>query len=321
VASLESAGPGDLVFVRSARYAKALSSSSAGAVIVPEGVDAGPLPAIRSPDPGLDFARAAALLCPAPSPEPGVHPSAVVDPDARVDPTAHVGALAVVGARSRVGAGSVLYPHSVVYPDAVLGAACTLHAGAVVREGSLLGDRVVLQPGAIVGGDGFGYALNEQGLFEKVPQLGRVVIEDDVEIGAGATVDRATLGETRIGRAVKIDNLVMIGHNCELGEGTVVVAQTGLAGSTRVGRRAFLMAQVGTSGHLSIGDGAFLGARAGVIRDVAPGARVFGYPAVEERAWHRVVAALTRLPELLRRVRALEKHLGLRRGGNEPGPS
>lgn len=316
VGSLESAGPSDLTFVRSKRYAERLISSSAGAVILPEDVDAAGRPAIRSPDPGLDFARAAAQLVPELRPEPGIDPSAVVSPEARVDPGAHVGALAVVGARARVGAGSVLHPHSVVYPDACVGADCTLHAGAIVREGCVLGDRVVLQPGAVIGGDGFGYAMNERGVFEKVPQLGRVLVEDDVEIGANTTVDRATLGETRLGEGVKIDNLVMVGHNCEVGEGSMIVAQSGLSGSTVVGRRALLMAQTGTGGHLRIGDGVFVGARGGIRHDVPQGRRVFGYPALEERAWHRAMAALSRLPEALRRLRRVERHLGLRPGAD-----
>jgi UDP-3-O-[3-hydroxymyristoyl] glucosamine N-acyltransferase len=316
VGSLEAAGPSDLTFVRSERYAEKLSSSRAGAVILPEGLDAAGRPAIRSPDPGLDFARAAADLAPGARPSPGIDPKAVVAPDARVDPSAHVGALAVVGARARVGAGSVIHPHAVVYPDASIGADCTVHAGAVVREGCVLGDRVILQPGVVIGGDGFGYAMNEKGVFEKVPQLGRVVVGDDVEIGANTTVDRATLGETRLDDHVKIDNLVMVGHNCEVGEGSMIIAQAGLAGSTVVGRRVFLMAQSGTSGHLTIGDGAFVGGRGGITRDVDPGRRLWGFPAMEERAWHRAMVALARLPEVLRRLRGVERKLGLRPGGD-----
>ncbi len=306
VASLESAGPADLAFVRSERYAEQLAASKAGAVIVPEGLD-----------PGLDFARAAAELVPQEPPAAGVHPDAAVAPDAQVDPSASVGPLAVVGAGARIGAGSVLHPHAVVYAGASVGVGCTLHAGAVVREGCVLGDRVILQPGAVIGGDGFGYAMNEKGVFEKVPQLGRVVVGDDVEVGANTTVDRATLGETRLDAHVKIDNLVMVGHNCEVGEGTMIVAQSGLAGSTRVGRRVFLMAQSGTAGHLHIDDGAFVGGRAGITRDVPRGSRLFGFPAMEERAWHRAMVALARLPDVLRRLRGVERRLGLR-GRDEP---
>ncbi len=312
VASLESAGAADLVFVRSPQYAERLAESRAGAVIVPPGVDPGGRPAIRSPDPGRDFARAVGELVPEVRPAPGVHPRAVVAADAQVHPGAHVGPLAVVGARARVGRGSAIFAHATLYDGVVVGADCTIHAGAVIREGVVLGDRVILQPGVVVGGDGFGYVFGEGGVFEKVPQVGSVVVGDDVEIGANSTIDRATLGETRLGHGVKIDNLVMIGHNCEVGEGSAIVAQSGLAGSTVVGRRVFLMAQTGATGHLAIGDGAFVGVRGGVTRDVAPGAKVFGFPAVEARAWHRAVAALARLPEALRRLRNLERRLGVR---------
>ena len=320
VASLESAGPRDLVFVRSARYAARLAASRAGAAIVPEGVDPGGRPAIRSPDPGRDFARAVDELVPELRPGPGVHRSAVVAADAEIHPSAHVGPLAVLGARVRVGPGSVIHAHATLYDDVVVGADCTIHAGTVIRERVVLGDRVILQPGVVLGGDGFGYVFAEGGGFEKVPQVGCVVVGDDVEVGANATVDRATLGETRLGRGVKIDNLVMIGHNCDVGDGSAIVAQSGLAGSTVVGRRVFLMAQVGTTGHLTIGDGAFVGARGGVTRDVEPGAKVFGYPALEQRAWHRAMAALTRLPEALRRLRALERRLGVRSPGGDRTP-
>ncbi len=311
-ASLESAGPGDLSFVRSRRWARFVESTRAGALIVPAGVDPAGRPAIVSPDPGLDFARAVAWLVPERPPRPGVHPGAQVDPTAEIDPAASVGPGCVVGPRSRVGPGSVLYCNVTLYEDVSVGADCRLHAAAVLREGTRLGDRVILQPGVVLGGDGFGYAFAEDGSLEKVPQIGVVVIEDDVEIGANTTVDRATLGETRIRRGAKIDNLVQIAHNCDVGEGAVLVSQSGLAGSTRVGARAMLMAQSGAAGHLAIGERAFVGARAGLHKDVAPGARVWGAPQMEERAWHRAMAALARLPEALRRLRALEKRVGLR---------
>jgi UDP-3-O-[3-hydroxymyristoyl] glucosamine N-acyltransferase len=319
VASLGEGGPAELGFLRSARHAAELAASRIGAVIAPPGVEVGGRPAIRSASPNLDIARAARLLAPEPRPAPGVHPRAAVDPAAEVHPEASVGPGAVVGARSRVGARSVLHANATVYADVRIGEDCTLHAGCVVREGCELGDRVILQPGAVLGGDGFGYEFDERGGFEKVPQLGRVVVEDDVEIGACTTVDRARFGETRIGRGVKIDNLVMIGHNCQVGEGSAIVAQSGLAGSSVVGRRVFLMAQTGVANQATIGDGAFVGVRAGAFQDVSPGSRVWGFPAVPERTWHRTMAVLHRLPELLRRVRRLERRLGgPPGGGGEP---
>jgi UDP-3-O-[3-hydroxymyristoyl] glucosamine N-acyltransferase len=317
VASLEEGGPGELGFLRSERHLGELAASRIGAVIAPPGVDVGGRPVIRSPSPNLDIARAARLLSPAVRPPPGVHPRAVVDPSAEIHPEASVGPCAVVGARSRIGARSVLHAHVSVYEDVQLGADCVLHAGAVVREGTRIGDRVILQPGAVLGGDGFGYEFDEGGGLEKVPQLGVVVLEDDVEIGANATVDRARFGETRIGRGVKIDNLVMIGHNCRIGDGSAVVAQSGLAGGTVVGRRVFFMAQTGAANRPHIGDGAFIGARGGVLQDVEPGRRVYGFPAVPERTWHRTMAVLHRLPEVLRRLRRLERAAGERTGEDE----
>jgi UDP-3-O-[3-hydroxymyristoyl] glucosamine N-acyltransferase len=309
-APLESAGPHDLSFVSSARWARALATSRAGAVIVPAGVDAGGRPALRSGRPRLDFARAVALLHPAERPPAGVHPRAQVAPDARVHPEASIGANAVVGAGCAIGARSVLHANVTLYPRVEIGADCEIHAGCVLREDTHLGDRVILQPGVVLGGDGFGYELDEGGAWFKVPHVGRVVVEDDVEIGACTTVDRGSFGETRLARGVKIDNLVQIAHNCRIGEGSIVVAQSGLAGSTVVGRRAVLMARVGAAGHLTIGDGAFVGVRAGLHKDVAPGARVWGTPQMEERTWHRAMAALARLPDALRRLRALEQRLG-----------
>lgn len=319
VAPLAGAGPEDLSFARSAAYARALAASRAGAVIVPPGLDAGGRPALRSPRPDLDFARAVALLAAPERPAPGVHPSAVVAPDARIDPSAHVGPLAVVGARATVGARSVLHPHAVLYPDVRVGADCVLHAGCVLREEVEIGDRVVLHAGAVLGADGFGYALDETGRPIKVPQVGRVVLEDDVEVGANATIDRATLGETRVRRNAKIDNLVVVSHNCDVGEDVLVAAQSGLAGSTTVGRGAILMGQTASAGHLTIGAASFLGGRAALHKDLPPGSRVWGAPPLEERRWHKSVAAFARLPEMLRRLRAVERRLGLR--GDEQGPA
>jgi UDP-3-O-[3-hydroxymyristoyl] glucosamine N-acyltransferase len=312
VAPLESAGECELSYVRSSSWAAAGARSRAGALILPEGSDAGGRPAIPSPNPALDFARAVRRIRPPSRPAPGTSSAAWIDPEASVDPSASVGPGVAVGAGSRVGARTILHANVTVYRGVEIGEDCELHAGVVVREDTVMGNRVCLEPGVVIGGDGFGYVHDEGGRFEKVPQVGRVVIEDDVEIGAGSTVDRATLSETRIRRGAKIDNLVQIAHNCDVGEGAVIAGQTGLSGSTVVGPGAIIMAQVGSAGHLRVGARAFVGARAGLHRDVPEGARVWGSPQMEERAWHRAVAALARLPGALRRLRAVERKLGLR---------
>jgi UDP-3-O-[3-hydroxymyristoyl] glucosamine N-acyltransferase len=319
VAALESAGPDDLAFVRGPRYAEALAASRAGFAIAPPSVDTGERPAIRSPRPDFDFARAVALLYEPERPPAGVHPTAVVAPDAVVDASASVGPYVVVGPRCRVGARSVLHAHVVLYPEVRIGADCELHAGCVLREETELGDRVLVHPGAAIGADGFGYTFDERRRPIKIPQIGRVVIEDDAEIGALTAIDRATLGVTRIGRNAKIDDLCVVAHNCDVGADVILVGQSGLAGSTVVEDGAILMGQTGTTGHLRIGARAFLAGRTAVHKDVPPGARLFGAPAMPERAWHRTMAALARLPDALRRLRAVERRLGIRgaRGEDE----
>jgi UDP-3-O-[3-hydroxymyristoyl] glucosamine N-acyltransferase len=319
VAALESAGPGDLVHARSGRFAAALRASAAGAVIAPPGLDTGGRPAIRSPNPGLDFARAARRIAPPAGFEPGVHPAACVDPAARIDPSASVGPGCAVGARSRVGPRSRLHARVTLYADVEVGADCVLHAGCVLREGTRLGARVLLQPGVVLGGDGFGYAMDEEGRLEALPRLGCVVVEDDVEIGANTTVDRGSLGETRIARGAKLDNLVQVAHNVAIGENAVVAAQTGIAGSTVVGARALLMAQAGIADHARIGERAFVAPKSGVRGEVGPGERVMGYPHREIGAFRRIWAALALLPGVLRRLRAVERRLGIPpgEGGSE----
>ncbi len=313
VAALEQAGPSDIAFVRSAEHSHRVADTRAGALILLPDVDPGSCSAIRSPNPALDFARVVERLAPCLRPPAGLHSSAELAEDAEVDASAVLSACVVIGAGSRVGPRSVLHPNVTVYPNVEIGSDCVIHSGVVLREDTVLGDRVVLQPGVIIGGDGFGYLADEQGLPRRMPHIGRVVIEDDVEIGANTTVDRATFDETRIRRAAKIDNLVQIAHNCDIGEGAIVVAQSGLSGSTWVGSGAIIMAQAGSAGHLRVGERAFVGARAGLHKDVAPGSRVWGAPQLEARRWHKAMAALARLPDALRRLRAVERELGLRR--------
>ena len=306
VAGLDEAGPGDLSFLANPRYAEKLRATRAGAVVVAPGHEA-PVPSLVCDNPYLAFSRAVALVRAQPRPAPGVHPSAHVHATAVVGDGVHVGALAVVGAGVRVGARSVLHPHVVLYDGVLVGEDCELHSGVQVRERCRLGDRVVVQNGAVIGADGFGFARDAEGRYHKFPQVGIVVVEDDVEIGALAAIDRAALGETRIGRGSKLDNLVQVGHSVTIGEDSVLAGQVGVAGSTRIGRRVTLAGQVGVAGHLEIGDGVVATAQTGIPSSVEPGAVVSGYPAIENRAWLKASAVFAKLPELLRRLRELER--------------
>ena len=306
VCGIEDAVPGDLTFVSNPRYVPRLATTRASAVIVVPELET-PLPSLLAANPYLTFARAVALLHPQPAPPAGIHPTAAVDPTAELGEGVHVGAMAVVGSRVRIGAGTVIHPHVVLYPEVQVGEDCLLHSGVQVRERCRLGHRVIVQNGAVIGADGFGFAKDAEGRYEKIPQVGTVVIDDDVEIGALTAVDRAALGETRIGRGTKIDNLVQIGHSVTIGRDTVIAGQVGIAGSTKIGDRVVLAGQVGVVGHIAIGDGVIVTAQTGVPGDVEPGAIISGSPAIENRTWLRSIAVFAKLPELSKRVRQLER--------------
>lgn len=306
VAGIEESEPGDLTFVANPKYAGHLASTRASAVIVAAAVETA-LPSLLSPNPYLTYAHAVAVLHPeVPAPQ-GVGPGAVVHQSARLGPGVSIGALAVVGAGVQIGARSVIGPHVVLYDGVEIGEDCRLHSGVQVRERCRLGHRVIVQNGAVIGSDGFGFARDEDGRYHKIPQVGIVVVEDDVEIGALTAIDRAALRETRIGKGVKIDNLVQIGHSVSIGPDTVLAGQVGIAGSTRIGSRVTLAGQVGVAGHLQVGDGAIASAQTGIPSSVAAGAFVSGSPAIDNRTWLKASAVFARLPELLKRVRALEK--------------
>jgi UDP-3-O-[3-hydroxymyristoyl] glucosamine N-acyltransferase len=308
MAGIEHAGPGDLTFVANRKYLARLAGTRASAVIVADGV-ATTLPRVISKNPYLTYAQAAALLHPAERPSPGVHATASVDPSASLGEGAHVGAYAVIGPQARVGPRSVIHPHVVLYAEAVIGADCVIHSSVQIRERCVLGDRVIVQNGAVIGGDGFGFARDEAGRYVKIPQIGTVVIEDDVEIGALTALDRAAMSETRVGRGTKIDNLVQVGHSVTIGSDSVIAGQAGIAGSAQIGNRVTLAGQVGVVGHLKIGDGAIVTAQSGIPGDLEAGALVSGSPAFANREWLKATAVFARLPELQRRVRELERKL------------
>jgi len=305
VAGIEEAGTNDVTFVSNPKYAPLARTTRAAAVLVAEDFPAIPAATLRTSNPYLAFARAIEIFYQSPVYAPGIHPTAVVDPTARLGRECHLGAYVVVGSKVVLGDHATLLPHVVIYPGASIGKNFFAHAHAVVREGCRLGDDVILQNGAVVGADGFGFAKDDAGRWHKIPQSGPAVLEDRVEVQANACIDRASVGETRIAAGAKIDNLVQVGHGSTVGENTLLCAQAGLAGSTHVGRNAILAGQAGVAGHCTIGDGAILTAQTGAAGDVAAGKVVSGTPAIDNRLWLRAVAAYNRLPEIARLVRKL----------------
>ena len=323
VAPIETAGPGDLTFLHHPKYLQHLATTRAAAVIMPPGTQSPPCAVLRHENPYLAFATALRLFFPEAPRWAGVHPQAAVAATARLAPGVAVGAFAVVEDAAEVGEETQIGPQVYIGRGSRIGRSCLLYPQVVIREGVTVGDRVIIHSGTVVGSDGFGYARDAQGRSHKVLQVGRVVIEDDVELGANVTVDRATLGATRIGRGTKIDNLVQIAHNVVIGEHSVVVAQVAIAGSTELGRHVTIGGQAGIVGHVKIGDRSVIGSQAGVGEDVPAGAMVLGSPALPHLTTKRIWAAWARLPELLRRVRKLERRLGTgtdRTGQEEPRP-
>ncbi len=309
VAGLEEAGPTELTFLSNPKYAPLVRRTRAAAVLVEAAVADCPAALLLSANPYLDFARALALFHPPEKREPGIHPTAVIAASARIGANASVGPFVVIEAGAVIGRNAVLHPHVVIERGAAVGDDFEAHPQVTVRSGSRIGDRVILHNGVTVGSDGFGFARRADGSHHKIPQTGIAVIEDDVEIQAGACIDRAAVGETRIGRGTKIDNLVQIGHAVKIGADTILCAQVGIAGSTTVGSNCVFAGQVGLVNHLKIGDGVLITAQSGVSSDLPDGAKVSGYPATDNRQWLRSTVVYNRLPELAREVRRLRKKI------------
>lgn len=306
---MEHAVEGQITFLANMKYAPKARETRASAIIAgPRTGDLG-RPVVVSENPYLDFARALAFFYQPPRPAPGIHPSAVIDPTASIGEEASIGAGCYIGANVKIGRRAVLHPLVAVYEGAVIGDDFLAHSGAVVREFCRIGDRVILQNQVVVGGDGFGFAKRADGTHEKIVQSGPAVIEDDVEIQTLSSVDRATVGETRVKRGAKIDSLVQVGHACVVGENNIICSQTGLAGSSILGRNVLLAGQVGVSGHLTIHDGAVVYAQSGIGGDIPAGGVVSGSPAFDAAEWRRAVTAFPRLPEILKTVRRLEKRV------------
>ncbi|MEQ8967197.1 MAG: UDP-3-O-(3-hydroxymyristoyl)glucosamine N-acyltransferase [Azospirillaceae bacterium] len=296
VAPLETAGPQELSFLENRKYAAAFEVSAAGAcVVAPAFVKRAPegMALLVSPKPYRSYALMAQAFYPAPSATAGVHPSAVVDPSATVAPSAEIGPYAVIGPRAEIGERCRIGAHAIIGHGVVLGADTAVLEGASVAY-ALVGERVVIYPGARVGQDGFGFAMDPAG-HVRVPQVGRVLVGDDVEIGANVTIDRGAGPDTVIGRGSMIDNLVQIGHNVQIGEGSVIVAQAGIAGSSKLGRFVALGAQSGVAGHLELGDGARLAAASGLMDDIEPGQEYCGLPAIPCRQFWRLQVRLARM--------------------------
>lgn len=307
VAGMEHAGPHHLTFLANPKYAPKVRNTKAGAILVAEAIPG--LTCLVSANPYLDFARALALFYRPPQPAPGIHHLASVAKSAVIGENCSIGPFAVVGERVRLGRNAVLHPHVVIYEGAEIGDEFLAHSHAVVREFCRIGSRVILQNGVVVGGDGFGFAKRADGSHFKIVQSGLTIIEDDVEIQSLTSVDRATVGETVVKRGAKVDSLVQVGHGCIVGEDSIICAQTGLAGGTKLERNVLLAGQVGSAGHLTVHEGAIVYAQSGIGSDVPARARISGSPAFAASEWLRAVTAFSKLPELLKTVRELKKKL------------
>ena len=307
VAGMEHAAAGHLTFLSNPKYAPKVKHTKASAILVSEAVTGLDIACLVSGNPYLDFARALALFYQPPRSAPGVHPLACIAPSAVLGDNSSIGPFAVVGERVRIGSNAVLHPHVVIYEGVEIGDDFLAHSHAVVREFCKIGNRVILQNGVVVGGDGFGFARRADGVQVKIVQSGVTVLEDDVEVQSLTSVDRATVGETRVKRGAKIDSLVQVGHACTVGEDNIICAQTGLAGSTVLERNVVLAGQVGSSGHLTVHEGAVVYAQSGIGGDVEKGARISGSPAFAANEWLRAVTSFPKLPELLKTVRELKR--------------
>ena len=306
VAGIHEAGPGDITFLANARYQKAVAATSASAIILPDNRSTAPCPVIRARNPYLAFSRAVAVFAPDDRPAPGVHPLAAIADDAVLGDKVSVGPFVSIGAGASIGARTIVHPHVTIGPGVRVGEDCVVHAQVSLRERVTIGSRVVLQNGVVIGGDGYGFVRREDGTHEKIPQVATVVIEDDVEIGANTTVDRPSVGETRVKAGAKIDNLVQIAHGVVVGRNALIVAQVGISGSTVIGDNVILGGQVGVGGHLTIGDGATAVGQSGVTNSLGPGEHVAGYPAIDRQGWRRSSVIFKHLPELKRRLEELE---------------
>jgi UDP-3-O-[3-hydroxymyristoyl] glucosamine N-acyltransferase len=309
-AGLDEAREGHVTFLANPRYTPRVNTTLASAIYLSEEATTEKSIAIlRVKDPYLAYTRALRVFYPEPEAEPFVHPGAVIDPSAKVGKNVSIGACVVIGRNVEIADNVWLHPNVTVYEDVTVGKGSVIHSGVAIRERTVIGERVVIHNNSVIGCDGFGYAKDEERRWLKIPQAGRVVIEDDVEIGACTTIDRASVGESRIGRGSKLDNLVQIGHSCTVAEDTLLCAQVGLAGSSHIGSRVILAGQAGVAGHLTIGDDVVLTAKSATSHDIPAGKVISGIPAFDNKDWLRSTAAFRRLGEMVRTLRDLEKRV------------
>jgi UDP-3-O-[3-hydroxymyristoyl] glucosamine N-acyltransferase len=318
IGPLDSAKEGDLTFVTNPRYVKKAGTTGASAILSDRELPGVQKTFLLAKNPYATLARLIELYHPSARPEAGVQDGAWVHPTATIHPQASIYPGACVMAGAEVGAKSILYPGVVVGDSVVIGEGCILYPNVSVREKCVLGNRVILQPGVVIGADGFGFAP-DQGVYVKIPQIGNVVLEDDVEIGANTCIDRGALGSTRIGKGTKMDDLVMIGHNVIVGQNTIIVSQTGISGSTQIGNHVVMGGQVGLAGHLKIGDNVTLATRTGVMEDIPEKGVYWGSPSSDMATEMKNVAAYRQLPEMIKRLRKLEKEVAKLTGGETHG--
>jgi UDP-3-O-[3-hydroxymyristoyl] glucosamine N-acyltransferase len=309
VAGIEQAGPGDITFVANSKYQSRLATTCASAVIVGENSPAAPCAMLRTRQPYVAFASAVGLLSPESEPPAGIHPLTSIAPSAVIGEDVSIAAFVSIDDDVTIGRDVVIGPHVSIGRGATIGDGCRLHARVSIRQRSILGRRVILQDGVVIGGDGFGFAKREDGSYEKIPQRGVVVIEDDVEIGANSTVDRPAVGETRICAGAKIDNLVQVAHGVRVGRNTMLCAQVGIAGSSVIGDDVVLAGQVGVAGHVDIGDRVTATAQTGIPNSVDAGTFISGYPAIPNRDWLKASVLFRRLPELKKALGDLQQRL------------
>jgi UDP-3-O-[3-hydroxymyristoyl] glucosamine N-acyltransferase len=307
-ASADAAKAGEVTFAENEKFLAAAEAGAAVAVIVPKTFSSTKKTLIRVENTRVAFAKAVAVFFPEPALAPGIHATVVVAKSAQIDPSAHIGPHCVIGERVKIGANTILLARNFVGDDSSIASDTRIFPNVTLYPRTQVGARVRIHAGTVIGADGFGY-VQDGATHLKVPQIGHVIIEDDVEIGANACIDRGALGATKIGRGTKIDNLVQVAHNVQTGEHCLLISQSGISGSTKLGNHVILAGQAGLAGHLKVGDGAQVGAQAGVMQDIGPGEKVLGAPGQDPRDFMRQAAALRRLPDLLKKVAALERKL------------